>query len=92
MASISQDGVPDEEQFNPYSLRMTARIPVALFSYPRLSHGAKLLYSRLALHRGPKQSGFCAPSLEILSQELAVSSDTIERWLDELVTEGLIVR
>jgi hypothetical protein len=48
---------PDEEQFNPnVDVRMTARFPVALFSYP-LSPGAKLLYLRLAWYCGREAGG-----------------------------------
>lgn len=83
----------DEEQFNPnVDVRMAARLPVALFSYPRLSEGAKLLYARLAYYRGPQKRGFCAPSLRMLAEELAVHINTIENWLKELIQDGFIER
>jgi hypothetical protein len=71
---------------------MTARIPVALFMYPRLSPGSKLLYARLTLFRGPKRDGYCNPDLHTMASAMVTSVDTVERWLGELIAEGFIAR
>jgi hypothetical protein len=78
-------------EFTPYNLH-SIRIPLGLVAYPGLSWGAKVLYGRLALFRGVKKGGFCAPRLDQLTEAMGASADTIDRWLAELIREGFLER
>jgi hypothetical protein len=81
----------NESTFNPYTVH-AIRVPLAMVPYPGISAGAKLLYGRLALYRGRKPDGFCNPGLESLAADMGVSTDTIGRWLAELIGGKFIAR
>lgn len=89
--SVSEPRGESMPTFNPYGLH-AARVPLAVLTYPALSEGAKLLYGRLALFRGSKQDGFCNPALPTMAAAMAVSVDTVGRWLGELIAEKFIER
>jgi hypothetical protein len=78
-------------QFNPYGLH-SVHIPLCMVPYPRLSWAAKCLYARLALFRGRKKDGFCAPDLKKLATAMGASVDAVNRWMVELMNEGFIGR
>jgi hypothetical protein len=78
--------------FNPWNRFRGIFIPLSLFSYDKLSAGAKLLYGRLALYRGKRNDGICNPSLDTLAKETGASADTLGRWLKELTIQGFIRR
>ena len=80
------------EQFNPYGLH-AIHIPLGMVDYPGLDWSAKCLYARLALHLGkPRKGAHCDPDRETLAREMGVSTDSIDRWLKELITEEFIKR
>jgi Helix-turn-helix domain len=88
-----------DDGFNPYGLH-AIHIPLALVKYDgatetrnSLSWGAKVFYGRLALFLGkPKADSFCNPNLETMAAAMETSSDTIGRWLAELIDHGFIKR
>src|ERR1035437_10762173 len=80
------------EQFNPYGLH-AIHIPLGMVDYPGLDWSAKCLYARLALHLGkPRTGAHCDPDRETLAREMGVSTDSIDRWLKELISEKFIER
>src|ERR1035441_7791887 len=79
------------EQFNPYGLH-AIHIPLRLVPYQGLSWAAKGLYGRLALYRGKKADGFCAPGLVELARAMGASVDAVNRWMMELVEQKFIKR
>ncbi len=76
------------EPINPYNQFLCAPIPLGVLEDPKLTHGAKLLYGRLMLFSG--KDGQCNPSNQTLAKKLAVSPDSITRWLGELRRQGYI--
>jgi Helix-turn-helix domain len=86
---LTNRSVVGTTSWTPYEL-FSIHIPLALVPSRAISPGAKLLYGRLALFRGKRKDGFCTPGLSVLTREMGVSEDTVERWLRELVAERLI--
>lgn len=76
------------EPVNPGTF-LCGLVPLGVLSNPKLSHGAKLLYGRLALYAG--KNGECFPWNKTLAEDLGgVSDDCISRWLGELRKAGLM--
>lgn len=62
----------------------------AVMANRSLNHGAKALYALLATFASPERTAF--PSIARLADELAVSTRTIARWLDDLTKHGYLRR
>ncbi len=78
------------EAFAPHMLFVSLPVPISIAADPKLSWFAKILYGRLRLHAGKKDS--CFVRLETLGQELGTSIDTVGRGLKELIDAGLVAR
>jgi hypothetical protein len=82
--------------FDPYQKLLSIHVPVSIYQHPTLSDFAKLLYGRLALHKGkPKKngdSGHCFAGVPKLASDSGKSVAAVKRALKELSDAGLIQR
>lgn len=78
----------ERKRINPHRLFIGAFVPNWLMVRTEISPGAKLCYGRLCQHAG--EDGQCFPSQETLAEELAVSPDSVNRYIKELVKHELI--
>lgn len=83
----SQDGIG--KRFSPYKrFRRVSVIPNTLMSYTGLSHGAKLVWARLAQYAGA--DGRAYPAVRTLAQEVGLKKRHTQNLLAELKAEGFI--
>jgi len=80
--------VNDEVFINPWKLFHGSQVPNWLLERKEVSPGAKLCYARLCQYAG--ENGSCYPALDTLAKEMGVSVDSVTRYVQELVKEGLI--
>lgn len=73
------------KRFERYSL-----IPNVLMSYPGLSHGAKLVWARLAQYAG--KDGCAFPSVKSLGEGVGLKKRQTQQYLSELERKGFIQR
>lgn len=78
------------EEFSPYRRFYIAPVPRSLLADQRLSQGAKLLWGVLAMHHGEEAKYNIG--ITQLAAELGVSTDSVGRWMKELVIFPLIKR
>lgn len=77
------------DEFNPRNRFVGLWLPDSLARYRGLSHGAKLLYSRLCWHLDDR-TGECSPDEEEVADSLGVSSRQLRTYLKELESHQLI--
>nr|WP_321514458.1 helix-turn-helix domain-containing protein [uncultured Pseudodesulfovibrio sp.] len=83
----SQDGIG--KRFSPYKqFRRVSVIPNTLMRYIGLSHGAKLVWARLAQYAGA--DGRAYPAVGTLAQEVGLKKRQTQNLLAELKAEGFI--
>jgi hypothetical protein len=77
------------ERFSPYKrFRRVSVIPNTLMRYQGLSHGAKLVWARLAQYAGA--DGRAYPAVGTLAQEVGLKKRQLQNLLAELKTKGFI--
>ena len=82
-----QDGIG--KRFSPYKhFRRVSVIPNTLMQYTGLSHGAKLVWARLAQYAGA--DGRAYPAVGTLAQEVGLKKRQTQNLLAELKSEGFI--
>lgn len=74
--------------FHPYRLLRGCVVPNRLLRDPNISHGAKLLWARLAQYDGSR--GKCYPSQKTLAEELGISIWQVQYYIRELKAKKLI--
>lgn len=75
-------------KINPYQLWTGAFVPNWLLSRDEVSHGAKLVYARLAQLTAEK--GYAEPTRELLAVDIGTSTRQLDRYLTELSDHTLI--
>jgi len=76
------------DTFNPHRQFICALVPNWIMRRKELSHGAKLLYGRLAQFAG--KDGRANPGQRLLATELCVSERMVRKYVHELTSNNLI--
>jgi hypothetical protein len=76
------------EKYNPHKLFVGVFIPNTLLRYHKLSHGAKIVWGRLAQYAG--ENGEAYPKISSLADETGMSDRQVKTYLKELREHKLI--